>query len=161
VDAFVSAPPQGRIVLAVLLCALALSVVTDLRRRRILNLVTYPAMLVCAASVIWLGGLPLLGQSSLGILVCAGPLAAASFRGWIGAGDVKLMAVVGMVSGAMGGWPFSSSILFWVVIAGGLQASVWLLAAKVRGQARPKTVPYAVAIAAGTLWGLFAGPSLF
>jgi prepilin peptidase CpaA len=161
VDAFVSAPLQGRIALVVLLCALAVSVVTDLRRRRILNLVTYPAMLVSAASVIWLGGLGLLGQSAVGILICAGPLAAASFRGWIGPGDVKLMAVVGMVSGAMGGWPFSLSILFWVVIAGGLQAALWLLTATVRGQARPRTVPYAVAIAAGTLWGLFAGPSLF
>ncbi len=160
-DAFVSAPLQGRIALAVLFSALALSVVTDLRRRRILNLVTYPAMLVSAASVIWLGGLALLGQSGVGVLICAGPLAVASSRGWIGAGDVKLMAVVGMVTGAMGGWRFSSSILFWVVMAGGLQAALWLLAAKARGQARPRTVPYAVAIAAGTLWGLFAGPSLF
>jgi prepilin peptidase CpaA len=161
VDAFFSAPLQGRIALVALFCALAVSVVTDLRRGRILNAVTYPALLVSLAAVIWLGRLPLLGRSVLGILICAGPFAAAAFRGWIGPGDVKLMAVVGVVSGAMGGWPFSASILFWVVIAGGLQAALWILAAKVRGRERPRTVPYGVAIAAGTLWGLFAGPSLF
>jgi prepilin peptidase CpaA len=161
VDALFSAPLQGRIALLTLLCALAVSVVTDLRRRRILNAVTYPAMLVSAASVIWLGGLPLLARSGLGVLVCAGPLAAASVRNWIGAGDVKLMAVVGVVSGAMGGWLFSLTLLFWVVIAGGLQAALWLLAAKVRGLERPRAVPYGVAIAAGTLWGLFGGASLF
>ncbi|HEY6909449.1 MAG TPA: A24 family peptidase [Myxococcales bacterium] len=160
-DELSAAPLQGKIAIAVLLCALAVSVVTDLRRRRILNAVTYPAMLACAASVVWLGGLPLLARSGVGVLICAGPLAAASFRGWIGAGDVKLMAVVGIVSGAMAGWPFSLAILFWVVIAGGLQAALWLVAAKVRGRERPRAVPYGVAIAAGTLWGLLAGPSLF
>src|SRR3954469_8896106 len=107
-------------------------------------------MLVCGVSVIWLGGLPLLARSGLGVLICAGPLAAASFRGGVGPGDVKLMAVVGIVTGAMAGWPFSLTILFWVVIAGGLQAALWLLAAKVRGQQRPRAVPYGVAIAAGT-----------
>lgn len=160
-DQLFAAPLQGKIAIAVLLCALAVSVVTDLRRRRILNAVTYPAMLAAAASVIWLGGLLLLAQSGMGILICAGPLAVASFRGWIGPGDVKLMAVVGIVAGAMGGWPFSLTILFWVVIAGGLQAALWLAAAKVRGQERPRAVPYGVAIAAGTLWGLFGGSSLF
>ncbi|HET7788660.1 MAG TPA: prepilin peptidase [Myxococcales bacterium] len=160
-DEFFAAPLQGKIALAALLCALGVSVVTDLRRRRILNAVTYPALLVSAASVIWLGGLSLLAQSALGVLICAGPLAAASFRDWIGAGDVKLMAVAGVVSGAMAGWTFSLAILFWVVIAGGLQAALWLLAAWLRGKERPKSVPYGVAIAAGTLFGLFAGPSLF
>jgi len=161
VDAFLAAPPQGKIALAALVCALAVSVVTDLRERRILNAVTYPAMLVSAASVVWLGGIALFAQSALGILICAGPLAAASFFGWIGAGDVKLMAVAGIVSGPMGGWRLSLTILFCVVIAGGLQAALWLLAAKVRGHERPKSVPYGVAIAAGTLWALFGGPSLF
>jgi prepilin peptidase CpaA len=160
VDEILTAPPQGKIAIAVLLCALAVSVVTDVRRRRILNAVTYPAMLICAASVVWLGGFPLLAQSGLGVLICAGPLAAASFRGWIGPGDVKLMAVVGIVSGAMGGWRFSLTTLFWVTIAGGLQSALWLVAAKVRGQERPRAVPYGVAIAAGTLWALFAGASL-
>jgi Flp pilus assembly protein protease CpaA len=95
------------------------------------------------------------------VLACAGPLLPAAFCGWVGAGDVKLMAVAGLVTGAMGGWQLSLSILLWVALAGGVQSALWLLAAKLRGRVLPRTVPYGLAIAAGTLWGLLAGGSLF
>jgi prepilin peptidase CpaA len=155
-----AAPLQGRIALCALGCALAVSVVTDLRRRRILNAVTFPAFAVVAASVIWLGGLPLLAHAALGAAICAGPLLAGVARGWMGAGDVKLMAVCGLVCGAMGGWRFSLANLLAVAVAGGVQALIWLAAARLRGAKAPKTVPYAVAIAAGTLWTLVAGGPL-
>jgi len=161
VEELLAAPLPGRIALLALLCALAISAVTDLRRRRILNAVTYPAFLISALSVAWLGGLALLGAAALGVLACAGPLLAAAFCGWVGAGDVKLMAVAGLVTGAMGGWQLSLSILLWVAVAGGVQSALWLLVAKLRGRAFPRTVPYGLAIAAGTLWGLLAGGSLF
>lgn len=156
-DEFLAAPVQAKIAVAVLFGALAVSVVTDLRRRLIMDAVTLPALVVTGICVLWLGGLPLLGESALGALVCAGPLALATVRGWMGAGDVKLMALCGAVAGAAAGWPFSLTVLLYVTVAGGVQAALWMVVAKVRGMERPKYVPYGVAIAAGTavafLWG--------
>jgi Flp pilus assembly protein protease CpaA len=60
----------------------------------------------------------------------------------------------------MGGWRFSLANLLAVAVAGGVQALIWLAAARLRGAKAPKTVPYAVAIAAGTLWTLVAGGPL-
>jgi len=150
VDEFLASPWQAKIALAVLIAALAVSVVTDLRRRLILNAVTLPALAIVVVCVLWLGGLTLLGDAALGALVCGGPLLLAMLRGWMGAGDVKLMALCGAVSGAAGGWPFSRAVLLYVAVAGGVQAVLWILAAKVLGRERPRYVPYGVAIAAGT-----------
>jgi prepilin peptidase CpaA len=160
-DDLLTAPLQAKIALAALFAALAISVFTDLRRRLILNVVTYPALIVVAGCFLWLGGLPLLLEAGLGALVCAGPFALMMLRGWMGAGDVKLMAVAGAVSGAAAGWPFSLAMLLYVAIAGGVQAAVWMLAAKLRGHDRPKYVPYGVAIAAGTVAAFFFGDGLF
>jgi prepilin peptidase CpaA len=154
---FSGAPLPARIALATLGLALAASVVSDLRSRRILNVVTFPALVVAGACAVWMGGGALLLDAALGALACAGPLALAAVRGWMGAGDVKLMAVVGVVSGAAAGWPFSLVVLLDVAVAGGVQAVLWIAAARLRAQPKPRHVPYAVAIAAGTvgafLWG--------
>lgn len=158
---FLAAPWQARIALVTLAAALAVSVVTDLRRRLILNAVTYPALLVVAGCFLSLGGLQLLLASALGALVCAGPFALMMLRGWMGAGDVKLMAVAGAVSGAAAGWPFSLAVLLSVAVAGGAQAVLWMIAARIRGQERPRYVPYGVAIAAGTGWAFLFGGALF
>jgi prepilin peptidase CpaA len=147
-------PNPGLLILAV---ALAISVVTDLRQRRILNAVTYPALLLAAGGAVWLGGAALLGKALLGALICAGPLLIAMGRGWMGAGDVKLMAVAGLVAGATRGWPLPLTLLFDVAIAGGLQALLWMAAARVRRQEAPRHVPYAVAIAAGAAWAFLLG----
>jgi prepilin peptidase CpaA len=155
------APFEAKIAVATLASALAVSAVTDLRERRILNAVTYPALLLVAACAISLGGLPLLAESALGALVCALPLAVAMWRGWMGAGDVKLIAVAGLVSGTAAGWTFSLVVLFYVAVAGGAQAVLWLLAARVRQHDRPESVPYGVAIAVGTAWAFLTGAPLF
>lgn len=152
---FSQAPWQAKVALVVLLAALLVSVVTDLRRRLILNLVTYPALAVVSACFLWLGGWPLLLQSAIGALVCAVPLGLAMWRGFMGAGDVKLIALSGAVAGAAAGWPFSLTILLYVAIAGGVQAALWLAAARIRGAEKPKYVPYGVSIAAGTLAAFF------
>ena len=100
-------------------------------------------------------------RAVLGALVCAGPLALATWRGWIGPGDVKLMAVCGLVSGAAAGWPFSLTLLFDVAVAGGLQALGWIAVAALGRRERPREVPYGLAIAAGTAWAFLAGaPSI-
>ena len=160
-DDFFAAPLQAKIALATLFVALAISVVTDLRQRLILNVVTYPALIIVAGCFLWLGGLPLLLEAGLGALVCAGPFALMMLRGWMGAGDVKLIAVAGAVSGAAAGWPFSLAVLLYVAIAGGVQSAAWMLAAKLRAHERPKYVPYGIAIAAGTTIAFIWGSPLF
>jgi Flp pilus assembly protein protease CpaA len=158
---FVDAPWQAKVALTALAFALALSTVTDLRERRILNTVTYPALAIAAACAISLGGLPLLVESALGAVVCSLPMTVAMWRGWMGAGDVKLMAVCGLVSGTAAGWTFSILVLLDVAIAGGALAALWLVAAKVGHRDRPKSVPYGVAIAVGTAWAFLTGAPLF
>lgn len=160
-DDLVAAPIPAKIALATLFLALGISVATDVRKRLILNAVTLPALAIVAACVLWLGGLPLLAQAALGVLACAAPLALMMLRGWMGAGDVKLMAVCGAVSGAAAGWPFSLTILLYVALAGGAQSLLWLLAARLRGRDRPKYVPYGLSIAAGTLAAFLSGGALF
>ena len=158
---FTAAPVQAKIAVADLALALTISAVTDLRERRIPNAVTYPALAVAAACAISLGGLPLLLESAVGALVCATPLTLAMWRGWMGAGDVKLMAVAGLVSGTAAGWSFSLIVLLDVAVAGGAQALLWLLAAKAGRRDRPKAVPYGLAIAVGTTWAFLTGAPLF
>jgi prepilin peptidase CpaA len=151
VDEFFAAPWQAQVSLAVLFAALAISTVTDLRSRLILNAVTLPALAVVAVCFFWLGRWTLLGESALGALICAGPLALAMWRGWMGAGDVKLIAVSGAVAGAAASWTFALTVLLYVSVAGGVQAAIWLAAAKIGGREKPKYVPYGVSIAAGTI----------
>ena len=160
-DDLIAAPWQAKIALLALAAALLVSVVTDLRSRLILNAVTLPALGIVAVCVFWLGGLPLTFEAALGLLVCAGPFALMMLRDWMGAGDVKLMAVCGAVAGAAAGWPFALTVLLYVAVAGGVQSALWMLAAKLRGQERPKYVPYGVAIAAGTCVAFGWGTALF
>ena len=161
IEEWLAAPLEARVALLVLGVALAVSIATDLRERRILNAVTYPALLITAACVFWLGGLALLLEAALGALLCAAPLGIAMWRGWMGAGDVKLMALAGLTAGAASGWPFCLTVLVDVAIAGGLQALLWIAVARVRGRPPPSAVPYALAIAAGVTWAFVSGTALF
>jgi Flp pilus assembly protein protease CpaA len=79
----------------------------------------------------------------------------------MGAGDVKLMALAGLVASATGGWEMSLTVLVDVAVAGGLQALLWIGAARSRGRPAPRTIPYALAIAAGVTWAFLSGIALF
>jgi len=132
-------------------------VVTDLRRRQILNVVTLPALgLILAIDLFWSGGVTQVYSSLVGLAVCGGPFLLAALPGWMGMGDVKLMAVVG----AALGWPLGLWALLGVTVAGGAQAILWLIAARIAGREKPKSVPYAVSIAAGTAAAFLLGEAL-
>jgi len=149
------APWTIRAAVLVTAAALSISVVTDLRRRVILNWVTVPALAVVIALFGISGGWPLVKNSLIGIAVCAVPMLLAALPGWIGMGDVKLMAVCGAVAG----FPAAVAVLLFVTIAGGVQALLHLASARLRGAAPPRYVPYACSIAAGTLAAfLLPGP---
>lgn len=133
--------------------ALAAAVVTDLRSRRILNAVTLPALLVVLSCRVAAGGPGGLASALLGLLVCAGPFFLASIPGWIGMGDVKLLALVGALLGPYAG----AAAVFWVALAGGAQAVLALAAARVRRAEGPRRVPYACAIGAGAVLAVLFG----
>lgn len=144
------APAAAQIAVAVLAIALLVSVVTDLRERRILNAITFPALAIVAACAMWLEGTALLAEAGLGALICAAPLSFAAWRGWMGGGDVKLIAVSGAAAGMLNGWPLAVAVLVDVAVAGGIVAAVSIAAAKARGRRAPRHIPYSLAIAAGT-----------
>lgn len=143
--------------LFLMLCA----VWTDVRQFTIPNWI--PGVMI----VLWLAASPFLdltwGQAGLALASGFGVLAlglALWAPGWVGGGDVKLLA-----AGALWfGWPDTLSFLLMTVVAGGvLSVALVLLRSAVRfvpsaapvlsgGVLAPgKPAPYAVAIAAGAL----------
>jgi len=164
-----------------LLATLAICTVTDLRSRKIYNAVLFPVLGAALAGHGWFGGWGGIGGSILGLLTGLGILLIPYFMGGMGAGDVKLLAVVGALQGAA----FAASAAIYMAMIG-LVLSVGVLLAQQktrkflkyvfftlygwksgvrmpfprRGEALSATVPYGVAIAGGAvatlLWeGLF------
>ncbi len=160
----------------VLFCGLALTLVvalfTDLTRRRIPDLLTYPAMAFALGARFWGEGW---GELSTGVLSGLAGLAGALV--WFGAfalskkgmgwGDVKLAGVMG----AAFGMPLTLAALVFVSVAGAFQAIVsliWVgalsdtvrgvLARKPDGQSDKsvkRNIPYGVAIALGSFWAMW------
>lgn len=143
------------------------AVITDLRSRRIPNLLTLPFLLVgfisSAATHGWVG----MGESFLGVLLAVAVLGIVCFLGGMGMGDLKLCA-------AIGAWIGPSQLLVALVItaiSGGLMALGWAVAGGYLREALDGTaglvfgkrkgltlanpaarkMPYAPAIALGTL----------
>jgi Flp pilus assembly protein protease CpaA len=141
------APWTIRAALLVTAAALAVSVVTDVRQRRILNWITVPALALVIGLLGMAGGWQVVKNSLIGMAVCAVPMLLAALPGWIGMGDAKLVAVCG----AAVGFPFAINVLLFVTVAGGLQGILSLVAAWLRGTPPPRHIPYACSIAAGTL----------
>ncbi|WP_373047932.1 prepilin peptidase [Vulgatibacter sp.] len=151
---------------ALLLGSLGVSLVTDLRARRIPNAVTLPAfalaLLARGLLVGWEGPYGL-GSGLVGAVVAFAPFFLLAWMGGMGMGDVKLAAVVG----ACVGWERILAVLFCIALVGGVQGVIALLWSRLpRRQAGPRTVaepgpqlrrvtvPYGVAIAFGTAWAL-------
>lgn len=106
-----------------LLIVLIISSITDLYQRRILNLVTYPAVFIALLAYCLIGGLDgflfSLRGLAFGFVVFLLPY----LMGAMGAGDVKLMSVVGSVLGLR----YTVVALLFIVIAGGVIAIVMML----------------------------------
>lgn len=147
------------IVLMVTMVATALTgAVTDVMRRKIYNWLTYPALGGgLLLQLVGHGWGEILGQglsSSLaGALFCL--VVFGTFAYWrraFGMGDVKLLAALG----AQAGFLTALRLVMFSTIIGAMMALVWLFLGR-GGILRPTperslpTVPYAVAIAIGTL----------
>ncbi|MDC3413853.1 A24 family peptidase [Terrihalobacillus insolitus] len=80
---------------------LSISVITDLRNRKILNIVTLPAIFVAIIYHFFTTGMEGFLFSGQGFLVGLGLLFIPFLLGGIGAGDVKLLAAIGAWSGTI------------------------------------------------------------
>ena len=162
--------------------ALTISVITDLRTRKILNVVTFPTIALCLAlrfagglkSGDWWGAAGGAGLAGglVGLSVGGIFFFIMNAMGGMGLGDVKLAAAVG----AGVGFPAMLACLLFIGIAGGIEAVVVLIwqgkflktfggmarAALEKtklvkpGAPREHTkIPYGVAIALGSIWGMW------
>ncbi len=120
----------------ILLCYLLVTVVTDLRWRRIYNSTAYSAILVAFVGnaiytvVYWFAaddwqdtstwhGLIGIGPSLLGVFACGGLMLVCYvfFAGGVGGGDIKLIAMIGAYLGIYDGF---KAMLWTFVIAAGV-----------------------------------------
>jgi Flp pilus assembly protein protease CpaA len=113
--------PGAHAALWVLLVALCVSTITDLRQRKIFNFATFPAALLGFVIHGWMGGGLMLLSSFLGfaIWLAVGIAAWSAFRGeGLGAGDVKMVAAMGAL---IGFWP-----AFWAYFISNLTMVAYL-----------------------------------
>jgi len=134
----------------------ALILITDIERQLILNVVMYPAIGLGIAASLFVPGLTLpyaLAGGAIGFLFfyLAALVGAALFgAGALGAGDVKLAAFVGLVTG----FPLVIEALVLTMITGAL-VSLFLLVVRIRRT--HDAIPYGPFLVAGAvitlLWG--------
>jgi prepilin peptidase CpaA len=158
----------------VLLVLLVVSAYTDVAQGKIWNRLTYPAMLLGGALQFASGGwagagltggdghgyaamLPAQGESCLVNALLGWGLGTGLFflfylMGGMGGGDVKLMGAVG----ALGGWGFCLWALVYTSLVGAFLAAGVVLwrgrSWKGIREGMKGTIPYGVAISAGTMW---------
>jgi prepilin peptidase CpaA len=132
---------------------LAVATFTDLRSRRIPNWLVLPFMAAGLVVPAWLMGWHGFGQSMEGFGLGAAVFGILSIVGGMGMGDVKLVA-------AIGAWIGPQQLGFAMLMtamAGGLIALVVAIAGGFRGEVwKSKKIPYAPAIAIGTLISFFS-----
>ncbi len=157
--------------------ALVISVATDVLRREILDVVTYPLLALALGVRLWVEGVGGLETGLVSGVVAGAGLAVllvpAALKGRMGWGDVKLMAGVGAVLG----FPAVMAAAAFISLVGALQAVVTLLwqgevwetlagmlrrwAVRARlmqesaGSGPRRHIPYGVAIALGTFWAMW------
>ena len=141
--------------------------VSDLRSRRIPNVLVLPFLVLGTVAAAIAHGWSGVGQSLLGVLLAIAALGLFWFLGGMGMGDLKLCA-------AVGAWIGPSQLLIALVmtsLVGGVMALVWAIAAGFLKEAllgtaglvfgrrkgltladpRARKMPYAPAIALGTI----------
>jgi prepilin peptidase CpaA len=111
-----------RLLDAALVVVVVVSAATDVWSGKIYNVVTYPAIVAgLIASLAGIGPPPL--ASVLGGLAGGGALYVMFACGWMGGGDVKLMAAVGTLSGLA----FVLDAMFYAIFVGGVFAALVLI----------------------------------
>jgi len=136
-------------------CLLIIIFVIDLENQLVLNKVIYPGMILALAfSFFWpgLGVIRALAGGALGLAVMALPLII--YRRGMGMGDVKLGALVGLMTG----FPLVIIALFLSVVAGGLVGAI-LLVFKIKKRKDP--IPFAPFLATSAMVTLLWGQAIY
>ncbi|PEQ95936.1 prepilin peptidase [Bacillus sp. AFS006103] len=107
----------------ILLIVLFTCVITDIKSRKIFNIVTLPAIIIGFTYSINLNGFEGFLYSGKGFLVGFSLLLIPFLMGGIGAGDVKLLAAVGALKGTQ----FVFYNFFYAAVIGGVIALVIML----------------------------------
>jgi prepilin peptidase CpaA len=151
--------------LIVAACMMLPAMISDVRHRRIPNFLCLGGFLAGIALHGWLGGWPAAGWALLSgvtLLVATFGLFAI---GWMGAGDVKLLATAGAIGGDL---TTALNIVLATALVGGLLGLIMLLRrrARIRDESllgerslddiidnsrRITSIPYALAIGLGTI----------
>lgn len=133
--------------------------VIDLETRRVLNVMLGPAALFALAAGLWLGT-PSLGSMLAGAVVafglfwCLFVFGRMVFgRGALGFGDVKLVAVIGLMTG----YPGVLHALLIGAVLGGVGAIVLLVTRRAGWKSTCAYAPYLAAGALFALWRTFGG----
>ncbi|MDB5056102.1 MAG: prepilin peptidase [Bacilli bacterium] len=114
---------------AVLILVLMISVVTDLKSRKIYNNVIFPGLAAAFAVHFLTGGWVELGEAAIGCFIGFGVLLIPYLLGGMGAGDVKLLALVGALKGTY----FVLAASIYMALIGAAIAVVVLLCRKGTG----------------------------
>jgi len=136
-------------------CWLTVIFVIDLEHQLVLDKVIYPGMaLALAFSFFWpgLGVISSLGGGALGFVAYVLPLVLS--RGGMGWGDVKLGALVGLMTG----YPLVIVAVLLSWITGGLVAAI-LLALKIKKRKDP--IPFATFLTASAMVTLLWGQAIW
>ncbi|WP_025027358.1 A24 family peptidase [Caldalkalibacillus mannanilyticus] len=107
----------------VLVTILVICVITDLKSRKIYNKVIFPGLLIALFSQVLLHGWAGLGTAMVGFMIGLGILLIPYLLGGMGAGDVKLLALIGALKGSH----FVLETAFYMALIGALMAVVILL----------------------------------
>ncbi|MBU1076459.1 MAG: A24 family peptidase [Spirochaetes bacterium] len=102
---------------------LTISGITDILKRKIYNVVTFPVMVMGFALNFYLGGLNALISSLAGFGICTILFFMVYAWGGFGAGDAKLM----MALGAIVGLELVFNFILYSVLAGGLMANIVII----------------------------------
>lgn len=136
---------------------MAAILVIDLEHRRVLNIMLAPAA-VAATLLSLLPGMPGIGDALLGGVAGFGLFMVVFLvgRGRMGAGDVKLAGVIGLMTGWGGVIPALAS----GIVLGGIAAIYLMVVRRAGRRATMAYAPYLALGAMGTFWWLWGGPIL-
>ena len=160
-------PLVNPLLIAPLLALLIVALITDMRGRRIPNILVLAGLVIGVTGHVWFSGITGLVLAALGTcvgLLCLLPFYAA---GAMGAGDVKLMAVCGAFLGPVHVVVAAVAAL----VAGGVIGIVWYFTHLTSpGSDDPRddadsismnsAIPYAFAVSAGVIISLMVAPAI-